>query len=191
MNDFDFDAMQKKKIAQGAKHMKKRQKGCKLSTDNMTDKQIEKMHGEVFSVNVYEPITWNEFKKLTRDLQKTYYESISERYHVGLNKVGIELFGLAKNTLNAHFIRNNIKVKKVKNGISTKTEREAWKTFLKGKEKKPEEVSKLSSDVVKEEKTDILKSSFTFKNVSDIEEIAKSIKYFIPKGATITIIAEA
>ena len=42
MNDFDYDALQKKRIAAGARHMKRgsRSKRCSLPSDNLTPSRM-------------------------------------------------------------------------------------------------------------------------------------------------------
>lgn len=82
MNDFDYDALQKKRIAAGARHMKRgsRSKRCSLPSDNLTPAQMKRRNGPVSTYKLDEPMGWDDFKAMPVDLQKKYLTNLVETY---------------------------------------------------------------------------------------------------------------
>ena len=82
MNDFDYDALQKKRIAAGARHMKRgsRSKRCSLPSDNLTPAQMKRRNGPVSTYKLDEPMKWDDFKAMPVDLQKQYLTNLVETY---------------------------------------------------------------------------------------------------------------
>ena len=82
MNDFDYDALQKKRIAAGARHMKRgsRSKRCSLPSDNLTPAQLKRRNGPVSTYKLDEPMRWDDFKAMPVDLQKQYLTNLVETY---------------------------------------------------------------------------------------------------------------
>ena len=74
MHDFDYDAMQKKRIARGASHMKcgSKSKKCTLPSDYLTAAQKRRLNGPVSTYKLDEPMNWESFKAMPEDLQKKY-----------------------------------------------------------------------------------------------------------------------
>ena len=82
MNDFDYDALQKKRIAAGARHMKRgsRSKRCSLPSANLTPAQLKRRNGPVSTYKLDEPMRWDDFKAMPVDLQKQYLTNLVETY---------------------------------------------------------------------------------------------------------------
>ena len=82
MNDFDYDALQKKRIAAGARHMRRgsRSKRCSLPSDNLTPAQLKRRNGPVSTYKLDEPMRWDDFKAMPVDLQKQYLTNLVETY---------------------------------------------------------------------------------------------------------------
>lgn len=82
MNDFDYDALQKKRIAAGARHMKRgsRSKRCSLPSDNLTPAQLKRRNGPVSTYKLDAPMRWDDFKSMPVDLQKKYLTNLVETY---------------------------------------------------------------------------------------------------------------
>ena len=94
MNDFDYDALQKKKrIAAGARHMKRgsRSKRCSLPSDNLTPAQLKRRNGPVSTYKLDAPMRWDDFKAMPEDLQKKYLTGLIETYH-GTNEMLGDMF---------------------------------------------------------------------------------------------------
>lgn len=82
MNDFDYDVLQKKRTAAGARHMKRgsRSKRCSLPSDNLTPAQLKRRNGPVSTYKLDEPMRWDDFKSMPVDLQKRYLSNLIETY---------------------------------------------------------------------------------------------------------------
>ena len=77
MNDFDYDCMQKKRIAMGAfAHINRRRGGCSLPSDALTEKQRKEKNGEVKSYNITRPMPWHEFKAMPEDLKREFFRNM-------------------------------------------------------------------------------------------------------------------
>ena len=82
MNDFDYDALQKKRIAAGARHMRRgsRSKRCSLPSDHLTPAQLKRRNGPVSTYKLDAPMRWDDFKEMPADLQKQYLTYLVETY---------------------------------------------------------------------------------------------------------------
>ena len=82
MNDFDYDVLQKKRTAAGARHMKRgsRSKRCSLPSDHLTPAQLKRRNGPVSTYKLDEPMRWDDFKAMPVDLQKQYLTYLVETY---------------------------------------------------------------------------------------------------------------
>ena len=82
MNDFDYDVLQKKRTAAGARHMKRgsRSKRCSLPSDNLTPAQLKRRNGPVSTYKLDEPMRWDDFKSMPVDIQKQYVDSLHQNY---------------------------------------------------------------------------------------------------------------
>lgn len=77
MNDFDYDCMQKKRIAMGAfAHINRKRGGCALPSDTLTEKQRKEKNGEVKSYNITRPMPWREFKAMPEDLKREFFRNM-------------------------------------------------------------------------------------------------------------------
>ena len=77
MNDFDYECMQKKRIARGAfAHISRKRGGCTLPSDLLTAKQRKEKSGEVKSYNISRPMPWREFKQMPDDLKREFYRNM-------------------------------------------------------------------------------------------------------------------
>lgn len=77
MNDFNYDCMQKKRIARGAfAHISRKRGGCSLPSDTLTEKQRKEKNGEVKSYNITRPMPWREFKPMPEDLKREFFRNM-------------------------------------------------------------------------------------------------------------------
>ena len=95
MHDFDYDAMQKKRIARGASHMKRgsKSKKCTLPSDYLTAAQKRRLNGPVSTYKLDEPMNWESFKAMPEDLQKKYILNLQETYQANNDMLG-KMFGV-------------------------------------------------------------------------------------------------
>ena len=94
MHDFDYDAMQKKRIARGASHMKRGSKKCTLPSDYLTAAQKRRLNGPVSTYKLDEPMNWESFKAMPEDLQKKYILNLQETYQANNDMLG-KMFGVS------------------------------------------------------------------------------------------------
>lgn len=77
MNDFNYDCMQKKRVARGAfAHINRKRGGCSLPSDTLTEKQRKEKNGEVKSYNITRPMPWHEFKAMPEDLKREFFRNM-------------------------------------------------------------------------------------------------------------------
>lgn len=133
MNDFDYDSMQKKRIARGAMN-KVSHRGCTLPHEHLTKKELKKMNGEVKKYNLTQPMAWAEFRAMPIDLQRKYIKMLQDGYHVS-NAMLAEMFGIVPHSVERYFVKNDIP-RLSKNEVvkwCRKPEvKAAWKTYCNG-----------------------------------------------------------
>ena len=95
MTDFEYDVMQKKRIASQAKYRKRgsKSKKCSLPSDGMTKKQWKELCGPVVTYRMNEPLTWDELKSYPEDVQREYVTGLRNKYGVTSRCVA-EMLGL-------------------------------------------------------------------------------------------------
>lgn len=82
MNDFDYDIVQKKRIAHSAakKKIGSKSRKCTLPSDSLTAAEIKKLNGECVVYDWSKPITWAEFKKYPHDIQEECLLHFAEKW---------------------------------------------------------------------------------------------------------------
>ena len=134
MNDFEYDCYQKKVIARGAKHCKGtiNRKGCTLPHEYLTKKEREQMNGELSTIQMNSPISWERFKTLPKDLQEEYLQRLMDSFGVGASIIGHELFGVSQSGLRKHINKYGLRVKARSGGRVSKAVYENWRSWLNG-----------------------------------------------------------
>ena len=132
MNDFDFDVMQKKRIANNAAHMKRgsKSKKCSLPSDHLTPAQWKRRNGPVSTYSLNQPMDWETFKSLPTDIQQSYIDILQSRFNVTTSTIGKDMFDKTPATLKAHMEKYGLKYIQMKGRNMTAEEREAWKHWL-------------------------------------------------------------
>lgn len=136
MDDFTYDCLQKKRIAQSAKKRVGLRKGCILPSDYLTPAQKKKLNGDVISVNLNKPISYKYFKVLSEDMQTMYYNHLVDEFGV-LQADIAKMFGVTNNSLCSYLSKRGISVHKQTNTkadqLRRKANEEKWQLFLAGK----------------------------------------------------------
>lgn len=78
--------------------------GCKLPHENLTAKERKALNGEVKYYRLNDPMKYDEFKKMPKDIKITYIQQIRERFGVGDYLIA-EMLG-AKQTTFSQMVRN-------------------------------------------------------------------------------------
>ena len=175
MHDFDYDAMQKKRIARGASHMKRgsKSKKCTLPSDYLTAAQKRRLNGPVSTYKLDEPMNWESFKAMPEDLQKKYILGLQENYGANDEMIG-KMF--KKSDTVALRVRNALNIKplgKCKLNRNEKAIRDAkWEAFCNGVVGgKPGEPKKFENNEVEESHDEI--NDFVGFGDPEIEEPVK------------------
>lgn len=197
MNDFDYDVMQKKRIARMAQYRKRgsKSKKCPMSTDYMTRKQWEERCGEVHAYKMDEPKSWEQFKEMPINIQQEYLAFLVKNYNVNATSLGT-MFSVKPLTVRRYIETNNFGLTfKVGNSMNS-AQKEKWKQFLEQSEPLPDEqavneqVYDYESDTKSETPQlissmgmDMKQFSMTFQGKIDVNMIANSIISIIGQGA--------
>ena len=152
MNDFDYEVMQKKRIARGATHMKRKRKGCSLPSDNLTAAQKRRLNGPVSTYKLDEPMSWESFKAMPEDLQKQYILNLQNTYQANDKMIG-KLFGKSDVTVGEY--RKKLGINPIGKSKMTRDEKTVcdakWDAFCNGVVGgKPGEPKKIENDEVEE-----------------------------------------
>ena len=174
MHDFDYDAMQKKRIARGASHMKRGSKKCTLPSDYLTAAQKRRLNGPVSTYKLDEPMNWESFKAMPEDLQKKYILNLQETYQTN-DKMIAKLFGKSDVTVGEH--RKRLGLNPIGKSRMTHDEiavRDAkWDAFCNGVVGgKPGEPKKIENNKVEELHDEI--NNFVGFGDSEVEEPVKA-----------------
>ncbi len=136
MNDFDYENMQKKRIARGAYAKKggSRSKKCTLPGDFLTSAEKAKLSTTLVNVNLKAPMAVADFLKCSPEIQREYLEWLHGEYNATSKMISGELFGRADGWLatftstRAPHLRDVFP--KTRRPKMTKSERTRWLEFI-------------------------------------------------------------
>lgn len=133
MNEFDYENMQKKRIASGAYHKKSgaKTKFVSLPSDNLTPSQLKKLNGPVKKFNIDQPMGWTEFKALAHDHQQLYISHIYELYKPSYAMLE-KMFSVSSPTIINYFKCHAITFNKDIKYRPGEVQRAAWDAFCNG-----------------------------------------------------------
>lgn len=93
MTDFDYEIMQKKRLARNKFHNARyKHGGCHLPHEDMTPAQLKRRNGPMVTYSMNQPMSWNEFKSMPHDLQQQYLDGLHTRFGVGPSDIAKSLF---------------------------------------------------------------------------------------------------
>lgn len=132
MHDFDFDIIEKKRIARGARARKcgSKSRKCTLPSDYLTAAQKKGLNGKVSTYNLSGPMTYSKFCVMPDDLQKEYLLKLRNEMGASLTAIG-KMMQCSPETVRQALIRH---------GLSTKLSRMSfecnlrWDAWLKGEQ---------------------------------------------------------
>lgn len=200
MTDFDYDVMQKKRIASQAKYRKRgsKSKKCSLPSDGMTQKQWKEMCGPVKTYKMNEPLTWDEFKTYPSHIQKEYVSNLQDTYGVSFSRIG-NMMGVDK----SRFSKLGLSSRFGKGYSMTAEQKERWKLFIgqaaadddaKGQSSdKPvcKEGSQVPAQIIEEPATPVSalmglrQFTLDFNGKVDVDEIMAAIKLLVGDEASV------
>ena len=137
MNEFDYEVLQRKRIAQQARRKRSgsKSKKCPLSSDNLTQKEWRERNGEVMTYNLRNPMKWAEFKYMPKDLQQQYITKLRDAFGA-TGKAVAEMLGVTPGAFTAYLKYHNINVFHRNGGVQHGKE---WQAFIAGMAVLPEE----------------------------------------------------
>lgn len=197
MTDFDYEVMQRKRLAHQASHRKRgsKSKKCDLSTDHMTRRQWEKRCGEVMSYQMDEPMTWSQFKKLPVDIQKMYIQGMVDKYGATGRDLGA-MFGCTSTTVTKH-CGQELDIKFSPGHRMNMDQRRAFEQMLRGKSTNAEvsEYERTTADHVappdppKSEPSGMVMDGVTlhFRGKFDKSMLYNSLVSIIPSGTMVDV----
>lgn len=193
MSDFEYDCLQKKRIASQAKYRKcgSKSKKCSLPSDGMTKKQWKDRCGPVVKFNLNKPLSWDDFKKLPIYAQAEYITHLQQKYGATAVDLG-KMFGVQALTVRKHADTNNLKVEFYRGRSMNAIQRAAWDAFLCASEDDEKQIdpadnctdeyetvgSATPEEFDLDEENTMVMSNFSlrFSGVIDVTMIANSLK---------------
>lgn len=138
MNDFEWDALQKKRVAQGAMHKKNgsKSKKCTMPSDYLSKKERDALNGPVTEMNLNQPMDWRSFKKMSDSLKVEYIKYLQETYDANTMMLA-EMFGCTNVTVSSAMKRLGLSTKRkdhVTRGAEFEAKMEAWRAFCCGED---------------------------------------------------------
>lgn len=148
MNDFDYDCLQKKRIAKCAKnHVNARRGKCKLPYEYLSAKERNALNGEVKTYNLKAPMSWEQLNGLPRDLKQEYLTWLQQTFHANDTMLG-EMWGVSHRT--AAWYRKAAGVTSLGRGAGARPSAEqlaAWNAWLHEEEQPETPVAEPVKDV--------------------------------------------
>lgn len=131
MNDFDFDVLEKKRIAASARHRVcgSKSKHCFLPSDRLTKAQLAKRNGPVATFNMSGPMSWDMFDQLPQDLKGEYLIGLRDRFNPSPAQLG-RMFGLPAATTRRNLQRQKLLSFLNRHARMTGEQAEEWKRFI-------------------------------------------------------------
>ena len=157
MTEFDYEVVQRKRLARQAKYRKcgSKSKKCSLSTDRMTRKQWEERCGEVMTYQLRRPITWKEFREMPIHIQKMYIEGMISTYHTTANDLA-KMFGVSAATIHRCCGKDGLQIKFTQGKHMNQQERAVFEEFLAGNETPQEDPPEETAEVPQQNEPDYM-----------------------------------
>lgn len=131
MSDFEYDCLQKKRIANQAKYRKRgsKSKKCNLPSDRLTNKQWKDKCGPVITYSLNKPMIWDDFKKMPVYVQAEYITSLQKKFGVTAVDLG-NMFGVRALTVRKHADANKLGVEFPRGHAMSAARRAEWAQFI-------------------------------------------------------------
>ena len=105
-------------------------KKCSLPHDNISRKRWERMNGEVKTIRMDQPILWETFKGLSKDLQVEYLENLKSTFNASIERIA-RMMGVTASCIRNWKRSHDVSVKfPLGNKMASKEDRELWDLFL-------------------------------------------------------------
>lgn len=131
MNDFDYDALQKKRLARSDRCRKRSTRKCTLPSDYLTPTERKRRNGEMKTYNLSKPMTYAEFLAMPDDLQAQYLRSLRWRFGASDKRIA-EMMGVSHPVIKKHRDRLGIRIAPGTRLPQTKLNKEEWTAWVAG-----------------------------------------------------------
>ena len=134
MNDFDYDVMQKKRLARGARAKKNgsRTRYVGLPSDHLTRKEREELNGPVKTYTLNEPVSYAELKSWPEDIQKEYLMRLQAHFNASQKDIA-EMLGCGTSTAYRVLGRYGLTVGQLgKKHLMGEDDRRRWESWIAG-----------------------------------------------------------
>lgn len=157
MNDFDYDIVQKKRIAHSAakKKIGSKSKKCTLPSDYLSSAERKKLNGECKVYDWTKPVSWREFKEYPRDIKKECLSHFSKKWGCS-SGMFCDMMNIPKSTWASHQNKHGLAHILVRQATrNDKEEFQKWLNSFKSDEVEtaaepaPVEVKTVEKEVVK------------------------------------------
>lgn len=130
MNEFCWDVKQKKSVAASAKHRVNGARSTRVTmpSDLLTPAQRRELNGEVKSVNLNKPITWEELKALPPSMAKEYVETL-HKVHKATGNGAARMLGIYPHKYNEFVRQIGADISQHKGGRQTREDAETFARF--------------------------------------------------------------
>ncbi len=131
MNDFDYECLERKRLARQAKHRKcgSKSRKCPMSTDHMTHKQWKERCGDIVSISIGKPVSWENFKAMSKKTQEEYLRDLMDKY--GANATSLaDMFGIRPLTVRRYIVSKELDISFPVGHSMNAEQRATWESFL-------------------------------------------------------------
>lgn len=191
---FLSDVREKKSSGRGAYHRRRgsKTKHVSLPSDHMTEAEWKRRNGKVTTYQLGAPMTWEEFRKMPRDLREQYVRLLHKRYGVS-RAVLAEAFGVSDSGLRRFLIDCDLSDIFRSGSKMRQADKEAFLTFWTGDAAPAEEPADDPEDGAGgSPQQPFAMSSFTlrFTGPYSADHLANSLRRMVPEGAMVSIVVE-
>ena len=195
MSDFEYEVLQKKRLARQAQYRKNgsKSKKCSLSTDYMTRSQWKRKCGEVMTYNLGQPMEWKAFKALPERIQKEYLSKLIDTYKASATDLA-RMFHVTSQTVINFCAKESIGINFPRGGRKSKEIKDAFDKFLRDEVTSENITSETAENdpvnvpVAEEQPTMALRElSVSLSGKFNQEMIYNSICSMVPKGTIVNV----
>lgn len=178
MKDFDYDCLERKRLARQAKYRKRGSKSrkCPMSTDHMTQKQWKERCGAIVSITIGKPVTWDNFKEMSKQTQEEYLKDLMGTY--GANATSLAtMFGIQPLTVRRYIASKELDITFPVGHSMNSEQRAAWECFLSNEpsSQAPAEKNYEPQQTNADSKMSMSRFSLSFDGKIDVGSIANSL----------------
>lgn len=142
MSDFDFDCLERKRLARQSRYRKNgsKSKKCNLPSDKLTHKQWKERCGPIMSYNLNAPINWEDFKNLDGNIQERYITNLQAKYGATATDLA-KMFGIKALTVRRLVESGNLNITFPRGHAMSQAQKAEWNKFLGEKQDAVEETT--------------------------------------------------